>query len=66
MFYCDDCREKQNWPEGFAKSEGPCECCGEVAPCNDVPSKLLGPPPDPERAAALRRMEHELAKEGKL
>lgn len=41
MFYCDDCRETQGWPEGFFKSHGPCEVCGRKEICNEVPSPLL-------------------------
>lgn len=43
MFYCDPCRLKQDpvWPEGWMKSQGPCEICGKSALCSDVPSKYL-------------------------
>ena len=43
MFYCDDCRKKNKWPEGFSKSFGNCEACGKVASCNSVSSKDLPP-----------------------
>jgi hypothetical protein len=37
MFYCDDCRKKNQWPESiFSKSRGPCEVCGKQAICNNV------------------------------
>lgn len=42
MFYCDPCRKKKDWPERAFKSTGPCEVCGKVSACNDVPSKDLG------------------------
>ena len=38
MFYCEQCRKKNEWPEGFAQSRGPCECCDEVSVCHDIPS----------------------------
>lgn len=41
MFYCKTCGDKNKWPEGFAKSYGPCEMCGKTADCSDVPSKYL-------------------------
>lgn len=41
MFYCDPCREKKKWPEGFHQSYGPCEICGVSAGCWDVPSSCL-------------------------
>lgn len=41
MFYCDDCGDKNQWPMTFSGSFGPCECCGKVGTCNDVPSRLL-------------------------
>jgi hypothetical protein len=45
MFYCDTCRDKRNWPDGFVKSRGPCELCGKQAACSDVPSGALPPGP---------------------
>lgn len=41
MFFCEECRAKNKWPEGFMKSQGPCEICGEVAICNHIPSRHL-------------------------
>lgn len=41
MFYCDPCREKNDWPQSMMKSEGPCEVCGVVRICFDMPSRLL-------------------------
>ena len=46
MFYCDECRTKNNWPESAAVSFGPCEICGHTKPCFDVPSYCL-PKTDP-------------------
>jgi hypothetical protein len=41
MFYCDKCASENEWPIGFYGSTGPCEICGKVSDCNDVPSKFL-------------------------
>lgn len=41
MFYCDNCAEKNGWPETFTKSRGVCEMCEEYHICNDRPSHLL-------------------------
>jgi hypothetical protein len=49
MYYCDPCRTKNKWPEGFMKSVGPCEVCGKVRMCNDVRSSDL---PDREATPA--------------
>lgn len=49
MFYCDPCGRKRDWPIKGYGSHGPCEICGKVANCNDVPSKYL-PIPTPEQA----------------
>jgi len=41
MFYCDECKVKNNWPESLFKSIGKCECCEKVKECNDIPSNRL-------------------------
>lgn len=43
MFYCDECASKNKWPGyyGMPQSRGPCEVCGKVRPCYDVPSSAL-------------------------
>lgn len=46
MFFCDPCRVANGWPGIVALSRGPCEVCGTVADCYDVPSKHL---PEPVR-----------------
>lgn len=46
MFFCDACAKKQNWPTSLFGSYGPCEVCGNMDECNDVPSKYL-PMPKP-------------------
>jgi len=43
MFYCDKCREKNNWPYGAMLSYGKCEICGCICACYDVQSKHLIP-----------------------
>lgn len=43
MFYCETCRELHGWPKGWGRSLGPCEMCGKVADCYDVPSRALPP-----------------------
>jgi len=48
MFYCEACRIKRDWPEGFLRSYGPCELCGKMANCHDVPSRFL---PIPQESA---------------
>lgn len=46
MFYCDPCALPRKWPtDTFVRSHGPCEICGNVSNCNDVPSKYLPIPP---------------------
>lgn len=54
MFYCEKCRKELAWPEGFAKSFGPCEVCGTSTECNDVASWLL-PLPKPKPPKRKRR-----------
>jgi hypothetical protein len=43
VFFCDPCRIKNNWPEGWSKSRGQCEVCGQTASCYDVASSALPP-----------------------
>lgn len=45
MFFCEPCRVEREWPEGFIQSRGPCELCGVVSVCYDIPSRALPPPP---------------------
>ena len=35
MFYCEECRERNDWPESFVRSTGPCGNCGEYRICHD-------------------------------
>ncbi len=41
MFYCQSCADERGWPEGWAKSRGPCELCAKIALCSDRPSSSL-------------------------
>jgi hypothetical protein len=44
MFFCRPCKEKKGWPtpwHGLFGSHGPCEVCGVVSDCYDVPSSQL-------------------------
>ena len=41
MFYCDGCAAPRKWPQTIFKSEGPCEVCGRIAVCSDMPSRDL-------------------------
>ena len=41
MFFCEPCRVKNKWPEGWSQSAGRCECCGSSAVCHDVTSSRL-------------------------
>ncbi len=48
MFYCEECREKNEWPESLAQSKGNCEKCGKHGVCHDRPHSSL---PTPKRKA---------------
>jgi hypothetical protein len=41
MFYCNECKNINDWPVGVVFSHGKCEVCGKAALCNDVPSRCL-------------------------
>lgn len=41
MFYCEECRNKNMWPQSFHQSYGRCEDCGKAKACYDVPSKII-------------------------
>jgi hypothetical protein len=43
MFYCEDCRVKNDWPTSMVTSHGACELCGKGASCWDRPSSSLPP-----------------------
>ena len=42
MFYCQKDAKENSWPF-FAVSYGPCEICGTVTDCADIPSSNLPP-----------------------
>ena len=44
MFYCNDCANENGYPISIIRSIGPCECCGKVADCSDMPSSDLPKP----------------------
>jgi len=41
MFFCSTCAKRNDWPESFHQSFGPCELCGAHTICNDIPSREL-------------------------
>ena len=41
MFFCEECRIKNEWVGSIWKSRGKCELCDKVADCHDVPSRYL-------------------------
>jgi len=45
MFFCEKCQQRNNWPGFVPYSYGPCEVCGTVTHCFDVPSSALPRPP---------------------
>jgi hypothetical protein len=51
MFFCEPCRDKNEWPASIMKSTGTCEMCGEHAICHDIPSSAL---PRPIQSEPLR------------
>ncbi len=63
MFYCEDCRVENNWPDSIGLSFGKCEVCGKDAFCNDVPSKQL---PTKEGAAERLKEIQDGVKDGSL
>lgn len=50
MFFCEPCRVANQWPGIVQFSRGPCEVCGVVSACYDVPSKHL-----PDREVVIDR-----------
>ena len=45
MFYCEQCRAKNNWPYSIVRIET-CERCGSTEECYDTPSVMLIPDKD--------------------
>jgi hypothetical protein len=48
MFYCEDCRKRNDYPETISHSIGNCEMCGKRAVCNDLHHSQLPEPKKPE------------------
>lgn len=44
MFYCEECRKENKYPESFTTSMGRCEICKTSKYCHDVPSSSLPKP----------------------
>lgn len=53
MFYCEECRKMNKWPESMAMSIGPCEVCKQMRSCYDVKSSNLPIPPDKSKHTAI-------------
>jgi hypothetical protein len=59
MFYCEQCRQKKDWPpydwmrDIAPKSRGSCEICGNNAVCYDIASSKLPSRSDQIQKAAL-------------
>lgn len=49
MFFCGPCQRKYDWPESMCKSAGRCEVCKVYSVCNEVPSKFLPVPEEPNK-----------------
>lgn len=60
MYYCERCREENDWPASIGKSRGRCECCGKIATCNDVSIKNLPAPRHIERERVAESPFHEV------
>jgi hypothetical protein len=54
MFYCEPCREKNNWPGIIKVSYGKCEECGGIRGCYDVPTAALPKPVEPPKPVMKR------------
>jgi hypothetical protein len=54
MFYCEECRVRNEWPHAFGQSYGMCEMCDKTALCWDRPSSSL-PKPKPKRRIKLNK-----------
>jgi hypothetical protein len=44
VFFCDNCRQKYEWPDSRFKSNEACEMCRKQAVCNDILYKYLSMP----------------------
>lgn len=59
MFYCEDCRKRNDWPDSLSLSRGQCEACGKTAHCYDRPSSTL-PMPKRGEMTTVREAAREL------
>jgi hypothetical protein len=41
MNFCEDCRQRKNWPNSAIVEINRCEACGNTVECYDVPSVRL-------------------------
>jgi len=55
MFYCNDCKIKNDWPESFNESYGKCEICNKMSVCNDVSSSHLPKPKNQTSDTSINR-----------
>lgn len=58
MFFCEPCRTEREWPNSISKSRGRCECCGNSAVYNDVPSRFLPVPKRPVIVVPAYKAKH--------
>jgi hypothetical protein len=62
MFYCNPCGERNSWPTHTpVQSIGNCELCNKAGSCNDVPSRRLPDPIEPEIMKLRRALVSERA-----
>jgi uncharacterized protein YeaC (DUF1315 family) len=59
MFYCEGCRVKNDWPDGYALSRGKCEVCGKNAVCYDVHHSLLKGTPSLTKGVSVSSNQHD-------
>jgi hypothetical protein len=52
MFYCEECREMNQWPDSLMGVFNVCELCGRATACWEQPSSSL-PIPKPKRRIKL-------------
>jgi len=59
MFYCDNCRVTNAWPESIEGAITKCKVCGQHGPCNSMPSYLLPTVPEQMKEAMAAAEESE-------
>jgi hypothetical protein len=60
MLFCEDCRQKKNWPDSIMES-GKCEVCNRTQMCYDVPAVMLVP--ESERTVEQQQI-YEMVQQG--